>query len=129
MMMFWAIPSTAQQNAVPKTIAESVGSGLQYAEAEFLSVAQAMPGEKYSFIPNTRGGNFEGVRSFAEQVKHVACANITFFNEVEGKTPPADCEKGGPAKARTKAELLQYLHESFDYGNRVLENYQRKECA
>ena len=34
-----------------------------------------------------RRGNFEGVRSFAEQVKFVACANYGFFNEIEGKTP------------------------------------------
>jgi hypothetical protein len=67
-----------------------------------------------------RRGNFEGVRSFAEQVKLVACANCGFFNEIEGKTPPDHCEKGGPAKARTKAELVKYLRESFDYGNQVL---------
>ncbi len=45
---------------------------------------------------------------------------FAFFNEIEGKTPPEHCEKGGPSKAKTKAELLQYLRDSFDYGNRVL---------
>lgn len=42
------------------------------------------------------------------------------FRKIEGKTPPTDCEKGGPDKAKSKAELLQYLKDSFDYGNRVL---------
>ena len=113
-----SIPAPAQQEDVPKTIADSVGGALVWTEGQFLSVAEAMPEEKYSFIPS--GGNFKGVRSFAEQVKHVACANFGFFNEIEGKTPPEHCEKGGPANAKTKAELLKYLRGSFDYGNRVL---------
>jgi hypothetical protein len=106
------------QEQAPKTIAGSVGYTLNWVEGNFLGVAEAMPAEKYSFIPSQ--GNFAGVRSFAEQVKHVACANFAFFNEIEGKTPPADCEKGGPDKAASKAELIAYLKSSFDYGNRVL---------
>jgi hypothetical protein len=113
-------PAYAQQQDIPKTTAESVGAMLSYTEAQFLSVAEAMPAEKYSYIPSAPGGKFDGVRSFGEQVKHVACANFGFFNEIEGKTPPADCEKGGPAPAKTKAELLQYLRDSFAYGSKVL---------
>ena len=115
-----AAPARAQQQEIPKTTAESIGGILSYSEDQFLSVAEAMPAEKYSYIPNAPGGKFDGVRSFAEQVKHVACANFAFFNEIEGKTPPADCEKGGPAPAKSKAELLQYLRDSFAYGNKVL---------
>ena len=77
-----------------------------------------MPEDKYSYIP--AGGNFDGVRSFGEQVKHVACAQFAFFNEFEGKKPPDDCEKGGHDPAKTKAELIKYLKDSFDYSNRVL---------
>ncbi len=115
-----AAPARAQQQEIPKTTAESIGGILSYTEDQFLSVAEAMPAEKYSYIPRAPGGKFDGVRSFAEQVKHVACANFAFFNEIEGKTPPADCEKGGPAPAKSKAELLQYLRDSFAYGNKVL---------
>jgi hypothetical protein len=77
-----------------------------------------MPEAKYSFVPSA--GEFKGVRSFGEQVKHVACANFAFFNEIEGKTPPEHCEKGGPAPAKSKAELVKYLRDSFEYGHRVL---------
>lgn len=113
-----AIPTRAQQEEIPKNIAESVGGALRWTEGQFLSVAEAMPEAKYGFIPTA--GEFKGVRSFAEQVKHVACANFAFFNEIEGKTPPEHCEKGGPAPAKTKAELVKYLRDSFEYGNRVL---------
>ena len=53
-------------------------------------------------------------------MKHVACSNFAFFNEIDGKTPPEHCEKGGPAPAQTKTELLKYLRDSFAYGNKVL---------
>jgi uncharacterized damage-inducible protein DinB len=105
---------------VPKTISASVGETLQFVESEFLGVAEAMPEDKYQFIPSV--GNFDGVRSFGEQVKHVACAQFAFFNEFEGKQPPPLCEKGGPSVAHTKAELIQYLKDSFDYSNRVVEH-------
>jgi len=113
-----ASPTYAQKEEIPKSIAESVGGALGWAEKGFLSVAEAMPESKYSYIPS--GGNFEGVRSFGEQVKHVACAQFAFFNEIEGKTPPEHCEKGGPSQAKTKAELVKYLRDSFDYGDKVL---------
>ena len=117
-LTFLAIPARPQKDDVPKNIADSVGGALSWSEGQFLSVAEAMPESKYSFVPTA--GEFKGVRSFAEQVKHVACANFAFFNEIEGKTPPEHCEKGGPAPARTKAELVKYLRDSFDYGNKVL---------
>src|SRR5947209_7748489 len=113
-----ATKEAAKQDDVAKSIAESVGGTLQFAEGNFLGVAEAMPEDKYFYIPT--GGNFDGVRSFGEQVKHVACAQFAFFNEFEGKKPPDDCEKGGHDPARTKAELIKYLKDSFDYSNRVL---------
>ena len=77
-----------------------------------------MPEDKWSFAPTA--GAFKGVRTFAEQVKHVACANYAFFMEIEKKTPPEGCEKGGPNPARTKAELTKYLADSFAYAGGVL---------
>src|SRR5215472_10550067 len=117
-VIFVAPGTLAQTEELPKSIGGSVGLALGWAEKGFLGVAEAMPEEKYSYIPTQ--GNFEGVRSFAEQVKHVACAHFAFFNEIEGKTPPEHCEKGGPSKASTKSEILQYLRDSFEYGNEVL---------
>jgi uncharacterized damage-inducible protein DinB len=107
-----------QKGDIPKSIAESVSDPLQFAEGSFLGVAEAMPEDKYSFIPTA--GKFDDARSFGEQVKHVACAQFAFFNEFEGKKPPEDCEKGGHDRAKTKAELVDYLKRSFDYSNKVL---------
>jgi uncharacterized damage-inducible protein DinB len=77
-----------------------------------------VPEDKYSYVATV--DKFEGVRTFGEQVKHVACAQFAFFNEFEGRKPPEDCEKGRHEPAKTKAELIKYLKDSFDYSNRVL---------
>jgi len=111
------VPALAEDD-LSRSVAGSVVRVLQVTEAQFLSAAEAMPEKLYGFAPP--GPGFNGVRTFAEQVKHVACNNFAFFNEIEHKTPPEHCEKGGPAKAATKSELLEYLRESFDYGNKVL---------
>ena len=103
---------------IPKSIAESVAFSMQFAEGNLVGLAEAMPENKYSFVPTA--GKFDDARNFGEQIKHVACAHFAFFNEFEGRKPPEDCEKGGHDPAKTKAELVQYLKSSFDYGNRVL---------
>src|SRR6202044_2378605 len=108
----------AKSDDIPKSIAESISGTLQFVEGNFIGVAEAMPEDKYSFIPTT--GKFDDARTFGEQVKHVACAQFAFFNEFEGKKPPDDCEKGGHDPAKTKAELIKYLKDSFDYSNGIV---------
>ena len=39
-------------------------------------------------------GKFDGVRSFGEQVKHVACAQFALVNEFEGKKPRSSSRNG-----------------------------------
>lgn len=113
-------PLAAQDapKAPPPTMASQVGQWFKMIEESFVSVAEAMPEEKWSFAPSS--GAFNGVRTFGEQVKHVACANYAFFMEIEKKTPPDLCEKGGPDPAKTKAEVLTYLRNSFKYAEDVI---------
>ena len=114
--LFIALPAAAQTKVDP--MAETVAQYFTMVEHQFVSLADAMPPDRWSFAP--KDGEFKGVRTFAEQVKHVACANFGFFNQVEHKTPPPGCETGGPSPATTKAELMQYLRESFTYANQVM---------
>ncbi|MBE0616889.1 MAG: DinB family protein [Proteobacteria bacterium] len=99
-------------------MAQSVAPMFGMIERSFVALAEAMPEDQYDFRPTS--GAFEGARSFGEQVKHVACSNHAFFNEVERLDPPAGCASGGPDAATTKAELVAYLRESFSYGARVI---------
>ena len=111
-------PAQSAKSDIPTTIADSVAETLKFTEGSFLGLAEAMPAEKYDYIPTA--GKFDDARSFGEQVKHVACAQFAFFNEFEGKKPPEDCERGGHDPAKSKDELIQYLKSSFDYSNKVL---------
>jgi hypothetical protein len=127
-------PQTApahQPTAAELSHNETVGTALMRTfgnqEYEFRSAAEAMPPDKYDFRPVVQGKFTEPapfgpteLRTFAEQVKHVACANFAFAAEFDGKTPPPNCDKGGPSPAKTRAELLTYLRDSFAALNKSL---------
>jgi len=111
-----AVRGFAQERVDP--MAAAVAKAFTMIEQSFVALADAMPAEKYAFKPTN--GDFKDVRAFGEQVKHVACANFAFFNEIEKKEPPPRCDAGGPSPAKTKAEIMAYLRESFDYAQGVL---------
>lgn len=112
------LPTRAIAQETVHPMAATIATWLTMIEKSFVGLADAMPAEKYAFKPTN--GEFKDVRTFGEQVKHVACANVAFYNEIEKKTPPDGCETGGPSPAKTKAELMAYLRESFAYAGRVL---------
>jgi hypothetical protein len=81
-------------------------------EGELVPAAEAMPEEKYGFAPIS--GEFAGVRTFAEQVKHLAAANYQLGSKALGEQPPQGTKnETAPASVRSKAEILQYLRGSF----------------
>jgi len=99
----------------PPTITSVLDTQLSIIEREFTGAAQAMPEDKYSFAPTN--GEFKGVRTFAQQVKHVATVNNAFFGSILGETAPVAPDEGiasnGPDAIQTKDQILQYLHDSF----------------
>jgi len=88
---------------------------LRFQEQRLIDVAEAMPAEKYSFAP--RQGAFNGVRTFAEQLKHIAADNYLLGAGVLGEKTPGDVGLGesGSNQVRTKPEIIAYLKESFAY--------------
>src|SRR5258707_4277092 len=111
---------TAAEMGKKETVASPFLRSLEYQEYEVRSAAEAMPEEKYAYRP--AAGKFKSekpefgpaeVRTFAQQVKHVACSNFGFAAELDGQTPPPGCDKDGPNPAKAKKELLIYLRDSF----------------
>lgn len=100
-----------QRPPQPTTIPDSINSVWKSIEKDFTSLAEAMPEDKWNFKPSQ--GAFQNVRTFGEQVKHVACANEAWARQMQGDKPPARCDLGGPNPAKTKAEIMAYLHDSF----------------
>jgi hypothetical protein len=112
-------PSAAELSK-NETPAKAIMRTFGYQDYEFRSAAEALPAEKWDY--RRAAGMFENekpqfgpseVRTFGEQVKHVACANFAFAAELNGTKPPDACDKGGPSPAKTRAELLTYLRDSF----------------
>ena len=62
-----------QPSQKPATIASTINKTWSMIEDQFVSLADAMPDDKFSFAPTA--GEFKGARTFAQQVRHVACAN------------------------------------------------------
>jgi hypothetical protein len=90
-------------------------------EKTVVPAAEAMPEDKYSFAPSN--GEFKGVRTFAEEVKHIGFANHIFFGPLMGETIDAksiEQNSNGPAELKTKAEIVQYLKDSFALGHRAI---------
>ena len=85
---------------------------LKLTEQVLVSVADAMPADKYGFAPTD--GEFKGVRTFGQMVKHVSATNYILAAAALGEEPPADAgDELGPEAVRTKAEILNYLNGSF----------------
>lgn len=104
-----------------KTPGDALKFDLGIVQHEFTSAAEAMPEDKYSFAPTN--GDFKGVRTFAQQVKHVAAANYMFGAGVLGEKPPVELGgENGPDSVKTKAEIVKFLNDSFAYLNKALES-------
>jgi uncharacterized damage-inducible protein DinB len=96
------------------TIAQVLSEGVATVEKEFVPAAEAMPEDKYAFVPT--GGEFKGVRTFAEQVKHVAAVNYLVGSSILGEKPPVELGgENGPATVKSKAEIVKFLKDSFAY--------------
>jgi hypothetical protein len=121
-----ASASQPQQNAQPApTLASSVDRAVSNVEKEFVSAAEAMPEDKFNFTPeslNIPGSEFKGVRTFAQQIKHVAASNYLIWCPVTGDKLPANInpdDENGPANLKTKAEIVQFLKDSFALGHKA----------
>jgi len=112
LVLLSSLGAIAQQApASAKTVSDSINYMWKMVEKDFTSLAEAMPEEKWNFKPTQ--GAFAEVRTFAQQVKHVACGNEAWAKKLRGEQPPDRCDTGGPNPAKTKAEILAYLHETF----------------
>jgi hypothetical protein len=105
----------------PPTVASVLDTYYGIVERQVVSAAEAMPEDKYSFAPTN--GEFKGVRTFAEEVKHIGFANHLFFGPLMGENidvKSLEQNTNGPAELKTKAEIIQYLKDSFALGHRAI---------
>ena len=90
-------------------------------EQQVMGVAKAMPAEKYGFAPTSgamAGAKFDGVRTFAGQVTHLASANYYFASTISGVKPDVDMKAIG--KMTSKDDCVKALADSFAFAHRAV---------
>lgn len=106
-------PQTASATPASATApAKVVDQLLRQVEKEFVPLADAMPADKYNFVPTN--GNFKGVRSFADQVKHVIRANYFMFGAAASIKPT---NMPNMQDLKTKGQIVQALRNSFTFAH------------
>ena len=116
--------STSGTPSTPPTIASSIDREITIIEKEVLEAAEAMPEDKFDFSPeklNIPGSDYKGVRTFAQQLKHIAAANYLIWSPITGEKPPDNVNDGkGPDNMTAKADIIKYAKDSFALGHKVV---------
>jgi hypothetical protein len=115
------VPEAKQSQ--PPTITSAVDREISAIEKQIVEVAEAMPEDKFNFSPeslNIPGAAYNGVRTFALQVKHVAASNFFLWSALTGDKLREDFKGGnGPEDLKTKADIVRFLKDSFALGHRA----------
>jgi uncharacterized damage-inducible protein DinB len=108
----------AAEPAAP-SIGKILDGEIASVEGEVVSLAEAMPADKYDFAP--KEGKFDGVRSFSQQMSHIAAVNYMVASAALGEKNPSDAGPGenGPASVQGKEAVVKYLKDSFAYAHKA----------
>jgi hypothetical protein len=116
------VPKQKEERRTVQMVLDHTVLNLEY---EFVPAADAMPEDKFGFAPTN--GEFKGVRTFAEQIKHVAAVNYELAAAILEQKPPVDIgDESGPASITTKADIMKYLKESFEYVHKAIATINEK---
>ena len=109
----------AQTTEEKRTISQVLDGNVKVIEGEFVPAAEAMPEDKYGFAPTN--GEFKGVRTFAQQVKHVSAVNYLVGAAILGEKPPVELGgENGPDSLKTKADIVKFAKDSFAYAHKAV---------
>src|SRR5437899_2678143 len=87
--------------STPPTVASAIDREISIVEKELVETAEAMPEDKFDFSPeklNISGSDYKGVRTFGQQLKHVAASNYLIWSPITGEKVPTPLTT---AKVRT----------------------------
>jgi uncharacterized damage-inducible protein DinB len=112
-----AAPSVPVRLAAPQASpAEIYAKLFSGQEEEVVSAAEAMPADKYNFKPTK--GTFEGVRTFAQQVTHIAASQYYYFGNfgVQGGV-----DSDAIDKLTKKDDIVKALKDSYAFAHQAIE--------
>ena len=120
-----ALAATGQAPSAepPATVASVVDRQVSSIEKLVTEAAEAMPAEKYDFSPEgvkIPGSDYKGVRTFGQQVRHIAASNYAIWIPLTGEKVPDNWKGGnGPDDLKTKEQILKFLKDSYALGHRA----------
>ena len=105
--------TTSSAATSPAQIYGKLMTGMQ---GEITSAAEAMPADKYNFVPTQ--GEFTGVRTFGQQVKHLAETNYEFFEGWPVGTAPTEASI---ENLTSKDDIVKALADSYVYAHKAID--------
>src|SRR6266481_3727280 len=103
--------------STPPTIASAIDREISIVEKEVVEAAEAMPEDKFDFSQeklNISGSDYKGVRTFGQQLKHVAASNYLIWSPITGEKAPDTVNDGkGPDNMTTTEDIIHSLHGSL----------------
>lgn len=106
------------------TVASVADREVAMYEKLIVDAAEAMPQEKYDFTPaslNLPGSSYKDVRTYAQLLKHIAMVNYGMWSALAGEKMPENLKGvNGPDEIKTKAQIVQFLKDSFAVGHRAV---------
>lgn len=112
---------TAADAGKPMAPAAALDVMLTQLEVQVVRAAEAMPADKYNFAPTAAvfaaesPEKFNGVRTFAQQLTHLASANYFFYGAVGNTKPTADMKAIGAMTG--KEEIVTAVKQSFTFAH------------
>jgi len=108
----------SQPPATPKTVTEILQRSLSNTETQFVDAADAMPADKFDFAPTA--GEYKGVRSFGQLLKHTAATNMFVASVLLGEKPPSSGFEG-PDDVKGKEAIMRYVKDSFAAAHKAVD--------
>jgi uncharacterized damage-inducible protein DinB len=117
-------PAAGASPSTPPTITSAIDREISIVEKEVVEAAEAMPEDKFDFSPeklNVPGSDYKGVRTFGEQLKHIAASNYLIWSPITGEKPPDNVNDGkGPDNMKAKADIIKFVKDSFVFGHKAV---------
>jgi uncharacterized damage-inducible protein DinB len=125
LVTFAALSAGTAALAADPTIASILDGQITNAEHDAVPLAEAMPADKYDFAPTN--GNFKGVRTFAQQAKHLSAVIYVVSAAALEQKPPVDTGgEDGPASVKTKEQVVEFMKGAFAYAHKAAQSLTAK---
>ena len=120
LLLLCALPLCVSGDPEMSPVGKLLDQELTMLEGDLVPLAEAMPADKYDFAPTA--GEFKGVRTFGQQISHVAANIYTASAAMLADKNPPDLGKGeyGPDTLKGKESLVAYLKGAFAHAHKAM---------